>query len=84
MSAYRPDDVKQLAAQIERELIKPMLSYQVDIEPANGKLLSSIKTNTIVTSLDWNEDTNMYAASGYVKEDSPLSTILKAIKKEQE
>lgn len=84
MSAYRPDDVEQLAAQIERELIKQMLPYQVDIEPVNGKLLSSIKTNTIVTSLDWNEDTNMYAASGYVKEDSPLSTILKAIKKEQE
>lgn len=84
MSAYNPDDVDKLAEQIERELIKQMLPYEVDIEPANGKLLSSIKTNTIVTSLEWMEETSLYKASGYVKEDSPLSTILRAIKNEQE
>ncbi|MFK3938783.1 GTPase HflX [Alkalihalobacillus sp. NPDC078783] len=84
MSAYKPDDVDKLAEQIERELIKQMLPYQMDIEPANGKLLSSIKTHTIVTALEWDENTNMYAASGYVKEDSPLSTILRAMKNEQE
>ncbi|MBM0065070.1 GTPase HflX [Alkalicoccobacillus gibsonii] len=84
MSAYNPYDVDKLAEQIERELIKQMLPYEVDIEPANGKLLSSIKTNTIVTSLEWMEETSLYKASGYVKEDSPLSTILRAIKNEQE
>lgn len=84
MSAYNPDDVDKLAEQIERELIKQMLPYEVDIEPANGKLLSSIKTNTIVTSLEWMEEKSLYKASGYVKEDSPLSTILRAIKNEQE
>ena len=84
MSAYKPEDVDLLSGQIERELIKQMLAYQVEIEPSNGKLLSTIKTNTIVTSLEWDEDKNGYNASGFVKSDSPLATVLQASEQEQE
>ncbi|MDQ0206255.1 GTPase HflX [Alkalicoccobacillus murimartini] len=84
MSAYKPEDITLLTEQIERELIKQMLEYQVQVEPSDGKLLSTIKTNTIVKNLEWDEDKNSYSVSGYVMADSPLVSVLRAEEPEQE
>ncbi|TSB46519.1 GTPase HflX [Alkalicoccobacillus porphyridii] len=76
MSAYREEDIHQLNKQIEKELSKQMVAYEVTIQATQGKLLSSIKTSTIVETLTWEEEKQAFLASGYVMADSPLTKEL--------
>ncbi len=77
ISAFDSDDLEQLKKKIENEMIALMNPYDVKIPASEGKLLSLLKTDTVLKSTLFNEETGLYECSGYVFPNSPLNGPLK-------
>lgn len=65
MSAYKDSDIKELILTIEKMLKQLWDKYEAVLNPDEGKLLSLLDRETIVTSRVFNENTNKYEVSGY-------------------
>lgn len=79
ISAKRKEDVKRLKADIMAELKKAFLKpYHVKIPAFEGKLISALKSETLVESLEFQKEAEIYDITGYSGEDQ---TILGQIKK---
>ncbi|WP_342492438.1 GTPase HflX [Bacillus sp. FSL M7-0003] len=79
ISAKRKEDVKRLKADIMAELKKAFLKpYHVKIPAHEGKLISALKSETLVESLEFQKEAEIYDITGYSGEDQ---TILGQIKK---
>ncbi len=78
ISARIAGDEAKLKAEIEaylrRELMTP---YEVHVPAAEGKLMSRIKSETMIDSLYFNEENERYEVSGYVQEEQSILGELK-------
>ncbi|MGQ9020890.1 GTPase HflX [Bacillus sp. 18-5] len=79
ISARREEDVKRLKADIMAELKKTFLKpYHVKIPAYEGKLISALKSETLVESLEFQKEAELYDITGFSGEEQ---TILGQIKK---
>ncbi|CVM93005.1 putative GTP-binding protein [Streptococcus pneumoniae] len=79
ISARREEDVKRLKADIMGELKKDFLKpYHVRIPAYEGKLISALKSETLVESLEFQKEAELYDITGFSGEEQ---TILGQIKK---
>ncbi|MCM2988260.1 GTPase HflX [Bacillus safensis] len=79
ISARRKEDVKMLKADIMAELKKAFLKpYYVKIPAHEGKLISALKSETLVESLEFQKEAEIYDITGFSGADQ---TILGQIKK---
>ncbi|WP_353855661.1 GTPase HflX [Bacillus sp. Bos-x628] len=79
ISARDDEDIKRLKATIMAELKKDFLMpYHVNIPAYEGKLISALKSATLVESLEFQKDAELYEVTGFIGEDQ---TILGHIKK---
>lgn len=79
ISARREEDVKRLKADIMAELKKDFLKlYHVRIPVYEGKLISALKSETLVESLEFQKEAELYDITGFSGEEQ---TILGQIKK---
>ena len=79
ISARREEDVKRLKEDIMAELKKDFLKpYHVRIPAYEGKLISALKSETLVESLEFQKEAELYDITGFSGEEQ---TILGQIKK---
>ncbi|WP_342500860.1 GTPase HflX [Bacillus sp. FSL K6-4563] len=79
ISARREEDVKRLKADIKAELKQNFLKpYHVKIPAYEGKLISALKSETLVESLEFQKEAELYDITGFSGEEQ---TILGQIKK---
>ncbi len=79
ISARREEDVKRLKADIMAELKQAFLKpYHVKIPAYEGKLISALKSETLVESLEFQKEAELYDITGFSGEEQ---TILGQIKK---
>ncbi|MBX7000217.1 GTPase HflX [Bacillus aerophilus] len=79
ISARHEEDVKRLKADIMAELKKDFLKpYHVRIPAYEGKLISALKSETLVESLEFQKEAELYDITGFSGEEQ---TILGQIKK---
>lgn len=76
ISALRDEHIDKLKRTIEDCLIEQFLSYRVHIKNNEGRLLAQCKTETILRSMEWNEEKEGYDVHGFVKKHSTLGNIL--------
>jgi GTPase len=65
ISAMRKDDRERLKERIEEEMIKQMEPYVRYVPAGDGKTLSRLKQETILTECTFDEGTQMYRCSGF-------------------
>ncbi|OLO40481.1 GTPase HflX [Alkalihalophilus pseudofirmus] len=73
ISAKKPEQLKMLLEKIEEFLKQEMNHYSTELGSDEGKLLSRIKTETILVKQTWNEDTESYTCLGYVHPNHSLA-----------
>jgi GTPase len=81
VSAFRCDDLKRLRQMIEETVMKLMQLYHVYIPSYEGKLLSQLKTDTILRTLRYDEQTGMYECSGSILANHSLNGQLRKYQK---
>ena len=77
ISAFERNDILTLKRQIEDEMIITMNEYRVSLPSTEGKLLSSLKTDTILKDLHYNDDTETYECMGFILPSHSLSGQLR-------
>ena len=77
MSAYDSDDVQAVLKKIEEIMIKEWNSYNVMLDPENGKLINKITKETIIKNKAFDEENNNYIISGFIRKDHSLNSLLK-------
>lgn len=78
ISARIAGDEAKLKAEIEAYLRRELLTpYEVHVPAAEGKLMSRIKSETMIDSLYFNEENERYEVSGYVQEEQSILGELK-------
>ncbi|GKU82682.1 GTPase HflX [Niallia sp. NCCP-28] len=76
MSALNADDRGNLKQKIESIMIENMDYYEVEVPAENGKLLSQLKNETILRSLFFEEEKQVYLCKGYCLKEHALNTKL--------
>jgi GTPase len=81
LSALEEADRKTLLLRIEEIVKEHMVAYHVLVPAAEGKVLSQLKNDTILTKLDFIEENQEYEIAGYHLQDHPVSGSTKKFKK---
>ncbi len=76
ISGLNPDDISALLLAIEQLVIEQMTKYDVAIGAHEGKLLSRLKSETIVESVAFDEQENAYRVCGFMLLDHPLASLI--------
>jgi GTPase len=77
VSSFCQEDIEQLKEKIQQMVMAEMEGYHVFLPAYEGKLLANVKSETMLMSMEFNEDTTMYECRGYVFEGSSLYTTIK-------
>ncbi|KHD86072.1 GTPase HflX [Bacillus ginsengihumi] len=77
MSALKEEDRLQLKIEIEKQVLHTMIPYDALIPQTGGKLLSTLKNDTILRELVFQEDEQAYRCKGYVLPNHPVLGLLK-------
>ncbi|MCA1059030.1 GTPase HflX [Rossellomorea aquimaris] len=77
ISALNEEDRGKLLMKIEGIVKKHMIPYHVFIPADEGKLLSQLKNDTILTKLDFLEERTVYELTGFYLEDHPVAGSIK-------
>ncbi|MFI8686141.1 GTPase HflX [Rossellomorea sp. NPDC077527] len=77
ISALNEEDRGKLLMKIEGIVKKHMIQYHVFIPADEGKLLSQLKNDTILTKLDFLEERTVYELTGFYLEDHPVAGSIK-------
>ncbi|WP_087972829.1 GTPase HflX [Oceanobacillus rekensis] len=77
MSAYEQNDIQAVLKKIEEIMTEEWNSYNVVLDPENGKLLNKINTETIIKNKVFDEEKNNYVISGFVRKSHSLNSLLK-------
>ncbi|MGE6631544.1 GTPase HflX [Bacillus sp. NPDC077027] len=79
MSARNDEDIKRLKTEVMAQLKKEFLApYHVHIPAYEGKLISALKSETLVESFVFQKETELYEVTGFIgKEQSILGDIKK-------
>ncbi|WP_419465906.1 GTPase HflX [Bacillus spongiae] len=73
VSAKEQKDQQYLKEIIEKKMISMMDAYHITVPASEGKVIAQLKGESILTSLEFNEETSHYIAQGYVMKDHPVS-----------
>ncbi|MDM5189394.1 GTPase HflX [Bacillus sp. DX4.1] len=76
-SAFDETDLDKLKIAVETKMMKRMESYKVTIPPSEGRLLTLLRTETVLTEMTFQEDGLSYECKGYIFAHSPLNGQLK-------
>ncbi|WP_459500285.1 GTPase HflX [Bacillus sp. C1] len=76
-SAFEEVDLTKLKESVEMKMMEEMASYKVMIPPSEGRLLTLLKTETVLTEMEFKEDEFLYECTGYIFAHSPLNGQLK-------
>ncbi|ANB58842.1 GTP-binding protein HflX [Anoxybacillus sp. B7M1] len=77
ISALNETDLQQLRQFIETAMIEAMEPYDVSVSACDGKLLAQLKTETILQTLHYHEEKEMYECQGFILPEHPLYPQLK-------
>lgn len=72
ISAYDRDDLQVLEKKIEAKVISQMEFYHFFASGLDGKLLSQLKSETVLLEQQFNEEKEMYECKGYINPSLPL------------
>ncbi|WP_433749997.1 GTPase HflX [Falsibacillus pallidus] len=81
ISAYNENDRHALLIKIEEMAIRLMEEYEAWIPSTEGKLLSQLKSETILRKLDFQEEEQRYFTKGYSLLDHPITGAIKRYKR---
>ena len=76
-SAFEEKDLLHIKEAIETKMKEEMNRYQVEIPPSEGKLLTLLKTETLLTKMEFLEDKFVYDCAGYIFAHSSPNVQLK-------
>ena len=76
-SAFEESDLLRIKEALETKMKEEMDDYQVEIPPSEGRLLTLLKTETILTKMEFLEDKFVYDCTGYIFAHSSLNGQLK-------
>ena len=76
-SAFEENDLLHIKEAIETKMKEEMNCYQVKIPPSEGKLLTLLKTETLLTKMEFLEEKFVYDCAGYIFAHSSLNVQLK-------
>jgi GTP-binding protein HflX len=80
ITAFEKEDRLKLKKKMEDVMINMMVPYQVDIPATEGKLLSQLKTDTILRKLSFHEEGQLYQCKGYSLKDHQITGQLQKYK----
>ncbi|WLD95245.1 GTPase HflX [Alkalihalobacillus sp. AL-G] len=80
VSAHRKTDREQLLEAIEESVKSAMIPYRILVPSSNGKLLSQLKTLTILEHRSWNETDEVFECEGYVHASLPIYDRIRTLK----
>ncbi|PEA53573.1 GTPase HflX [Bacillus pseudomycoides] len=72
-SAFNEVDLERLKEVVEIEMMKRMDSYELMIPVSEGRLLTLLKTETVLTAMTFQEEKQAYECTGYIFAHSPLN-----------
>ncbi|MCA1030160.1 GTPase HflX [Bacillus timonensis] len=76
VSAFHNADLTKLLLNIEALMIENMVEYRVTLPSSKGRVLSQLKTETILKSFTFNEEMDSYECNGYIfKNHTLLGTL---------
>ncbi|WP_143414489.1 GTPase HflX [Halobacillus massiliensis] len=74
VSVKDPEDIERLAKKIEQVLIEDWQPYKIQIPASNGKKLEQLKGQSIVKTVQFDEETEGYNVEGFIHPDHPSKT----------
>ncbi|HAM80424.1 GTPase HflX [Ornithinibacillus bavariensis] len=77
ISAYNNEDLLRLREKVEEVLKEEWESYQIRVKADNGQLLNRLGHETIITEKKFDNETETYVVSGYIRMDHPLQGTVK-------
>lgn len=77
MSAYSKEDRQQLVTKVENLIKNEWQAYEISLSPSLGRELHQFEQTSIVESKIYNETTNKYDMTGFIKTDHPLHGVIK-------
>lgn len=77
LSAFNLEDITKLRSKIEAILKDIWQQYIIELDPAEGKTLYRLKTETIVVEKSFDESNNKYIIKGFIEQENPLKYLLK-------
>lgn len=77
ISAYDERDRAQLKAVIEQTLLDMMHTFHIEVPASEGKLLSQLKTATILQEMYFDEEKELYICKGSYLEDHQIAGKIK-------
>ncbi|WP_077596423.1 GTPase HflX [Oceanobacillus kimchii] len=76
ISAYDENDLYHMMLQIESILKEEWGFYTTHVHPEEGDLLYRLKTETLITHREFNEEKEQYVVQGFVRYNHPLNRLV--------
>ncbi|RLL45397.1 GTPase HflX [Oceanobacillus piezotolerans] len=77
ISAYDESDLIRLLEKVEEILKEEWQKYRIKLDADQGGILSRLEHGTIIKEKSFDEESNQYIVAGYMKDEHPLSYLLK-------
>lgn len=74
ISAYNHEELNQMLARIEKILMEQWKSYSIQIN--DGNMLAKLERDTIITAKQFDEQSNKFNVSGYIRANHPLNHLM--------
>ncbi|KKE78441.1 GTPase HflX [Bacilli bacterium] len=74
ISAYNHEELNQMLAQIEKIVMEQWKSYSIQIN--DGNMLAKLERDTIITAKQFDEQSNKFNVSGYIRANHPLNHLM--------
>ncbi|UAL49247.1 GTPase HflX [Sutcliffiella horikoshii] len=76
ISALDMDDISKLMNKIESLIKVQMQPYHIVVPSSEGKIISQLKQETILSKTDFTEETESYELEGYYFDNSKLASVI--------
>ncbi|MCP8969092.1 GTPase HflX [Ectobacillus ponti] len=73
ISAFEAGDLDRLKRKIEQEMLSLMQPYRVKVPASEGRLLTQLRTETVLQETVFDEEQHTYTCKGYIFANSPLN-----------
>lgn len=74
ISAYDHDDLHKMLTQMEKILMEQWRGYTIQIN--DGNMLAKLERDTIITAKEFDEQSNKFNISGYIRTNHPLNHLM--------
>ncbi|MEK4801935.1 MULTISPECIES: GTPase HflX [Oceanobacillus] len=74
ISAYNHEELNQMLVRIEKILMEQWKSYSIQIN--DGNMLAKLERDTIITAKQFDEQSNKFNVSGYIRANHPLNHVM--------